>query len=203
MEKIMNKVLIFIIAALVIITLGYVADAKTHNKNFIEELNTKAVSLSSATLLPEERNQRFRMLLKKNFDIPRIARFATGRYWRKFAPEQKAEFIQLFEEIIITKYSKLFSAYAGFQFVVIKEQENSKYAMVTSELRPGNEKSIVLVWQILVKNGQQKVVDIRVEGVSMAITQREEYTSILSNNKIDIEALFKAMRNMIANQKRR
>lgn len=199
----MNKLLTFMTVLLVIITFSYVAEANTHNKTFIETLNTNAVSLSSADLLSEELDRRFGILLRENFDIPRIARFATGRYWRRFTPEQKAEFIQLFEEAIITKYSNLFSTYAGFQFVVIKEQRRGKYVTVTSEIRTGSGEPITLIWQILIKNNQQKVVDIRVEGVSMAIIHRKEYTSILSKNKVNIEKLFRAMRKMIANQKRR
>lgn len=200
----MTKIRILIIVLiLALVAMVKVADAKTHGQLFIEGLSTMAISLSSADLLPGARDRQFRKLLKNNFDIPRIARFSTGHYWRKFTFEQKTEFIQLFEDVIVTKYSNIFSTYVGFQFVVIKEQTHGKYSIVTSEIRSGSKEPIILIWQILIKNDQQKVVDIRVEGVSMAITHRKEYVSVLSNNKMNVEALFRSMRKMIATQKRR
>ena len=200
----MTKIRILIVAlVLALVAMVQIAEAKTHHSVYIEELSNKAVSLSSADLLPEERNRQFRELLKKSFDIPRIARYSVGYYWRKFTPEQKKEFVRLFEDVIVSKYSDLFSNYAGFEFMVIKEQTSGSYAIVTSEIRSGSEEPIILIWQILINDGQQKVVDISVEGVSMVITYRKEYTSVLSKNNMNVEALFWLMRKMIARQKRR
>ena len=199
----MNKLLFVITLAVAIVAFGHFAKANTHNIEFVEALSDRAYAISGADLSREEKYRQFEELLKENFDIPRIARFSLGRFSRKFTPEQMKKFISLFEELIIVGYATMFYSYADYELVVLKEQitSNGKYVMVISKVVDRN-KSVTLVWQIRTSNGQQKVVDITVEGVSMAITNRTEYVSILTNNNANIEKLFTEMRKIIAKQRK-
>jgi phospholipid transport system substrate-binding protein len=157
---------------------------------FIEELGDKAIlQLGDPKISDAEREERFRELLRKNFDVPRITRFVLGRYARKVSDQQFAEFRKLYEDIAVLTYAHLFASYAGQSFKVKREvgDPGDRYKMVMTEVQPGNGKPPVkLDWQVKVNGGSYAVVDIRVEGASMAITQREEFTAVLDKNGGDI-----------------
>lgn len=160
---------------------------------FIEELGDKAIlQLAANGISDHERENRFRALLKESFDVDRISRFVLGRYARKATPEQMAEFAQLYEDIAVLTYAHLFASYAGQGFTVKREvgSPGDRYQMVMTEIQPGDGKPTVkLDWQVKVNGDSYAVVDIRVEGASMAITQRAEYTAVLDKNGGDIQDL--------------
>ena len=95
----------------------------------------------------------------------------------------------------------LFASYAGQGFTVKREvgDPGDRYKMVMTEIQPGDGKPPVkLDWQVKVNGDSYAVVDIRVEGASMAITQREEFTSVLEKNGGDIADLLDQLRTKVA-----
>ncbi len=170
--------------------------------SFIKKLGGEAIeSLAGANLTAEQREERFRVLLRKGFDVRRISRFALGKYARRVKPEELKAFSALFEEMAVLTYSGMFASYSGQKFVVKRSigMPSDRYAMVISEIRSGDgAQPVRLDWQVRVINEKYAVVDIRVEGVSMALAQRDEYTSFLDKNKGDMAVLLKEMRNRVA-----
>lgn len=169
---------------------------------FIEELGDKAIlQLADAGISDGERESRFRVLLRESFDVTRISRFVLGRYVRKATKKDMAEFTQLYEDIAVLTYAHLFASYAGQGFTVKREvgDPGDRYKMVMTEIQPGDGKPPVkLDWQVKVDGDSYAVVDIRVEGASMAITQRGEYTSVLEKNGGDIADLLSQLRTKVA-----
>ena len=165
---------------------------------FIEELGDKAIlQLADSGISSGERESRFRALLRESFDVTRISRFVLGRYSRGATREQMAEFIQLYEDVVVLTYAHLFASYAGQGFKVKREvgDPGDRYKLVLTEVEPGNGRPpIKLDWQVKVDGDSYAVVDIRVEGASMAITQREEYTAVLDKNGGDIADLLAQLR---------
>jgi phospholipid transport system substrate-binding protein len=166
--------------------------------SFIEGLGDRAIlQLADAGISDEERESRFRALLRDSFDVTRISRFVLGRYTRNASTRQMAEFKQLYEDIAVLTYAHLFASYAGQGFKVGREVGDSddRYRMVMTEVQPGDGKPPVkLDWQVRINGSSYAVVDIRVEGASMAITQREEFTSVLDRNGGDIDDLLDQLR---------
>lgn len=169
---------------------------------FIEELGDKAIlQLTDGGISNGERENRFRALLKESFDVTRISRFVLGRYARRTTKEQMAEFTRLYEDVAVLTYAHLFASYAGQGFTVKREigDPGDRYKMVMTEIEPGDGKpSVKLDWQVKVNGDSYAVVDIRVEGASMAITQREEFTSVLDRNGGDIADLLTQLRTKVA-----
>ena len=165
---------------------------------FIEELGDKAIlRLADAGISDAERENRFRALLEESFDITRISRFTLGRYARRATKEQMTEFTQLYEDVTVLTYAHLFASYAGQGFKVKREvgDPGDRYRMVMTEIETGGGKPPVkLDWQVSVNGDIYAVVDIRVEGASMAITQRAEYTAVLDRNGGDIPDLLARLR---------
>jgi phospholipid transport system substrate-binding protein len=166
--------------------------------SFIEALGDRAIlQLADDGISDGERESRFRALLRDSFDVTRICRFVLGRYARKTSKAQMAEFRQLYENVAVLTYAHLFASYAGQGFTVKREvgAPGDRYMMVLTEIQPGDSKPPVkLDWQVKVNGDSYAVVDIRVEGASMAITQRDEYTSVLDRNGGDIDDLLAQLR---------
>jgi len=145
--------------------------------NTIRAVDTEATS----------RQNEFRGLLKQGFDLDYIGRFVLGKYRRSVKGEQLADYNRLFEDYILATYASRLSAYQGEEFKVVGSRPAGKRSVIVfSEIRPpsGGGK-LAADWRVHFKNGQPYVVDIQVEGISMAITQREEFSAILSRSGIN------------------
>lgn len=168
---------------------------------FIRELGDKAIlQLADPAISDSEREERFRKLLNENFDITRICRFVLGRYARGVGKDEMAEFRRLYEEIAVLTYAHLFASYGGEGFKVKREvgDPGDRYKMVLTEVQPADGRPVIkLDWQVKINGASYAVVDIRVEGASMAITQREEYTAVLDKNGGDMGDLLAQLRNKI------
>lgn len=164
---------------------------------FIRTLGDTAIhELAPNDITADQREAKFRQLLHANFDLPRITRFALGRYARRASDADLAQFGILYEDLAVLTYAEMFGSYEDYVFKVKKElgAPGDKYVMVISELSEANGTLAArLDWQLLVKKAGYAVVDVRVEGVSMAIAQRDEFTAFLDKNGGDMSALLKEL----------
>jgi phospholipid transport system substrate-binding protein len=167
-------------------------------ERFINTLSTKAIALVSDEAISSDiKRQRFSELLKQGFDMHWIGQFVLGRNWNLATPEQRAEYLGLFEGIIVYSYSKRFNDYSGHQVRVDGHELGKRnYVFVKSRIfdpaRAGS--GINVTWRLMPKAESFKIVDLVIEGVSMGISQRNEYNSVIQRNGGKIGALIKAMR---------
>jgi len=162
---------------------------------FIRTTGQAAIkSLTSKDLTDVERRGRFRAILRRTFDIRVIARFTLGRYWRRATKAQRKEYVQLFEDFIVQAYAVRFKGYTGDGFEVGKMRSiNDRDRLVTSRIHLEDGRDIPVHWRVRgVKN--YRIVDVLVEGVSMAITQRDEFSSIINQHGGKVEGLLVALR---------
>lgn len=165
-------------------------------KKFVSSLAAEGVEfLNNASLSDDQRREEFSKLLKKNFDVKTIARFALGKNWRSASAEEQKEYLSLFEEMIVNVYSRRFGEYNGERLDVTAAREiNGSDSLVSSVIVPKNGPKISLEWRIREKNGRMKVVDLIVEGVSMSMTQRSDFSSVIQRGGGNIDALLAHLR---------
>jgi phospholipid transport system substrate-binding protein len=147
-----------------------------------------------------ERARRFRTMLTENFDMPTIARFVAGRYWRVATEQERQEYMSLFTDMLVGIYSERFAEYQGEQVRVTGSRTSTEGDIfVASDLvRSGQNQPAKVDW-ILRRDGSGfKIVDVRVEGVSMAITQRDEFAAIIQRGGGQVSALLQTMRQRAA-----
>lgn len=164
----------------------------TKAKSFVDSLAGDAIGfLSDQNLSHEQRTDKFSALLEKRFDLKSIGRFAMGRYWRQMSDAQKDEYTDLFQAMVIEVYSRRFSEYQGQEIHVQSARaEGSRDALVSSLIKDNaGGPDIRLDWRLRYKNGQYRVIDIIVEGVSMALTQRAEFASIIQRGGGEVQVL--------------
>lgn len=164
---------------------------ETQSINFVKSVVDDGIAfLNNQNLSENKRKESFAKLLKTNFDMKTIGRFALGSYWRQASKEQQKEYLSLFEKMIIDVYSRRFGEYDGQSVTVKKARKQGKSdAIVSSVIVQNGGPDIALDWRIRQKkNGQLKVIDIMVEGVSMSLTQRSDFASVIQRGggKIDI-----------------
>jgi phospholipid transport system substrate-binding protein len=171
---------------------------------FISTLAEQAVAaLTASDISPEEREKRSRQLLKDHFAVRAIGQWVLGRYWRTATPEERDQYLRLFEDLIVVTYVDRFKRYSGEKLTVVRSlvDADSGDAVVYSEIiRPNADKPVSVAWRVRAQEGDLKVVDVFVEGVSLSQTQRAEFTSTLSRNNGDMQVLLREMQDRISRQ---
>jgi phospholipid transport system substrate-binding protein len=162
---------------------------------FIRDLGHRAIEVLSQKASRRVRQARFRELFQENFDEPVIARFVLGRYWRVATPAEQQEFQKLFEDYVVVAYAARLSDYGGEVFKVTGDQPDDTGFIVASEIvRPNGEPPLKIDWRLVTDDGALKIADVVVEGVSMAVTQRSEFTSVITRNGGSVAGLLQLMR---------
>jgi phospholipid transport system substrate-binding protein len=189
-------------ASLVIAVLGGPIRAETADdaQKFIQGLAQRAITtVADKQLTATERNDRFRTLFVSAFDIPEIGRFVLSRYWRTATPEQQKDFLGLFAEINVLTWAKRFQEYNGESLDTLGASNDSErnWSVDSRILRPQGP-PIPVQWHLRQgEDGAFRVVDIVVEGVSMAITLRSDYTATVQSNSGKVDSLLSAMRTKL------
>ncbi len=163
---------------------------------FVESLGQKALSsLTAPDLGQAEREKRVRGLLRNYFDVNTIARFTLGPNWRNATDAEKSEYIKLFENMIVTTYAQRFSEYSGQEMKVGKSTKQSERdTEVASQIIQKDGPPVSVNWRVRNTNGTLKIIDVIVEGVSMSVTQRSDFASVIQSGGGKVEALLEALR---------
>lgn len=181
--------------------LGGVATARAATQqdaeHLINGLTQEAVTMASNKLSGQQKEERFRQLLHNSFDLPEIGRFVLGRFWRTTSAEQQREFLRLFEDLTVLTWVRRFDDYGGETISVISTIRDGDGMVIETKVNRTKGPSIPVTWRVREAGGRLRVVDIVVEGVSMAITHRSEYTAAVQSTG-NIDGLLGAMRKKIA-----
>ena len=161
----------------------------------IANLGNQALEVLGKNVDPGRRLARFRQLFVADFDVPGIARFVLGRYWRLATPAQQQEFVRVFTDYIAVAYSNRLSEYSGETLRVVGSRPAPDGALVSSEIvRPNGQPPAHVEWLLTPQGGAYKISDVIVEGVSMAVTQRSEFASVIQRNGGQVQGLIMALR---------
>ena len=176
-------------------------------EQFIEVLSSEALTLATdTTLTSRDRLSKISKLLSEGFDMPWIARFILGRNWRNASQNEREEYSSLFKTILEHSYSRQFTDYSGQKIVILGHKLGRRdYIFVRSRIFDPERSNIHIDvnWRLVPAGNSFKIVDIVIEGVSMAVTQRNEYASVLQRNGNSIPALINAMRKSLAKLEKR
>jgi phospholipid transport system substrate-binding protein len=160
------------------------ADAATENPEharFIEGLANEAIKVLTASRgTITEREDTFRKLLRDDFAMEKIGRFVVGPHWRKMSADQQAEYQKLFSEWVLKTYSARLGGYSGEQFRVLRTSPAGRRDVIVHAKITGSNagNGLAVDWRVRKSEGKFKIIDIYVEGVSMAVTQRSEFDSV-------------------------
>lgn len=159
-------------------------------KSFIEDLGRRAIeSLTKPGVSQGELEANFQSLLEEGFDVQAIGQFVMGRYWNRMSPDQKERFIPLFANRLKKSYANRFQEYRGVNFIVRDARKESNSVIVSSTIQKPGGPLTPVDWRV--QDG--KIHDVKVEGVSMSITIRDEYSALIQSNNGNIEKFLKVL----------
>ena len=164
------------------------AGRSTDAGSFLTDLGERAVvELGDNALDEAERERRFRSLFNESVDVPAIGRFVIGPHWRRASEEDKSAFLQVFEDAIVQRFLPLFAEYSGETFSIgriRKDANNPQHLFVTTTILQTNGEPVDVEWRVRERDGDYQILDIIAEGVSMAITLRQEYSSVIRQSGV-------------------
>lgn len=161
----------------------------------IQALADQALSdLTDQTLPDDVRRKKFVALMDRYFEMDVVSRFVLGRYWRSISQEEISDFATLLQNYLALNYANQFKELNGEQFVVGNETQNNKDTFVNSQFVRPDGPPVSIVWRMREFDNEFKIIDVSIEGLSMGITQRDEFTSVIQQNGDDVSALTKALK---------
>lgn len=149
-----------------------------------------------------EREATFRALLLEGVDVDALSRFVLGRFRNDLTPAQAVEYRKLFEDFIVSTYVSRLGLFEGETFNIKSTQRlNDNEVLVSTLVSSPKGNPIRLDWRIRGRQMDYKIIDVIIEGISMAVTQREEFVAIINSNGGRVEALLTQIRAKIVNSR--
>ena len=180
----MKKTLLLFLGLFLTSLLAKAVDTKAIN--FVEKLaNTIITDVLKSTDTTEKKTERFEKHFLEALDTQSIGKFVLGRYWRTASHTEREQFLDAFTDMALKSWADKFDMYNGQEIIFIDarpaEGENQVY--VNSQIK-NDPNPVEVIWRVRNKNGTYKIVDIIIEGVSMVLSYRNEYTAYLQNHSL-------------------
>jgi len=169
---------------------------------FVQSTVNRASAILSKNLDKDEKINELKKIAKETVDISGVGFYSLGSARKSLNEEQKSTYSNLFEQYFLKSFSSRLAEYTNPEIEVVgKEKLNDKYTIVNSILVGTNERPEVKIdWRIYTKNPDNPLIrDLIIEGLSLARTQKEEFSSILNSNDGDINVLFKTLEEFSKN----
>ncbi len=185
----------FLILTLFFIPIQSFSDEKIEqSKFFVENLGKQVIEkVSNVNLSESERIVNFRNLYLDSFDNYYISRFVLGQYWKRLDSNMRKQFIESFNDYIVNTYAPKFKGWEGTFKATDSLLENNYYNVKMNVLNKDGP-TLKFMWKIyLDKNKNFKILDVNIDGVSMLVTQRAEFMSVIKNNPKGVIGLIEAM----------
>ena len=162
--------------------------------DFVKTLRDRAIMvLSDENSTAESRKAEYRRLLDEGFAVNTIGRFVLGRHWHAATEEERGEYLDLFRAFVLNTYAQRLDSFTGETFLVVASQSlDDKDTMVSTEIRGDGGPAIRVDYRVRSHDGTNKIIDVLVEGISLIITQRAEFASVI--NREGFEGLMNHLR---------
>jgi phospholipid transport system substrate-binding protein len=173
-------------------------------QKFVQTLGDRAIlELTDPQIADSARVMRMRALLTDSFDKEAVARFVLGTYWNRASEAERGEFVRLYEVLVSYTYAGLFKKYSGETFEVLRERALDGDTVVYAQInQPGSGQAIPIEILVRPTAGAYRAIDIKVEGISMPLTHRKEYASVIQRNQGQVSALLNILREKSASLER-
>jgi phospholipid transport system substrate-binding protein len=167
---------------------------------FVQSTVNRASEALNNKYSKEEKIKKLKQIASETVDISGIGSYTLGAYRKDISEDEKKEYAILFRQYFLKSFSSRLAEYSNPEIeVVSKEKLNENYTMVSSKLVATEQRPEVKIdWRIYTKKPENPLIrDLIIEGLSLARTQKEEFSSIIQSNDGDINALFSTLKEFI------
>ena len=197
-----NKSVIYLISLLFLFQTSLIAYS-SDPKDFINELITEAISKLTDKNLDEIEKANFvEKLALEHVDVNALGLYTLGELRKSSTEDDIKNYQKTFEKYFLKSLTSRLSDYSSSKFEVLEvDKKSATYTIVNSKITPENGGPEIKVdWRIYTKNPEKPLIrDLIVEGLSLARTQKEEFSSILSSNNNDIKVLIEKLEEFLNN----
>ena len=161
---------------------------------FIQSTVNRASQVLSKNISKEDKMNELKMIANETVDITGIGYYSLGSYRKSLSKDQLANYKNVFKEYFLKSFSSRLAEYSDPKIQVNSMKKlNDNYTIVLSTLVGTDSRPEVKIkWRVYTKNPENLLVrDLIIEGLSLARTQKEEFSSIINSNDGKIEALLK------------
>ncbi len=169
-------------------------------KGFVQSVVDEASSILSKNFTKEQKIEKLQSIAKETVDIKGIGYYSLGAHRKGLSDDKKKEYLDIFEKYFLKSFSSRLAEYTDPKISVDSQRKlNEKYTIVSSVLLATKDKPEVKIdWRIITKNPSKPlIIDVVIEGVSLAKVQKEEFNSIVQSNDGNINALIVSLKEFI------
>ena len=163
---------------------------------FVQSTVNRAAETLSGSYTKEQRIEKLKEIAKETVDIKGIGFYSLGSYRKGLSKDELTSYKKVFEEYFLKSFSSRLAEYSNPEIEVnSKKKLNENYTIVSSTLVATDSRPEVKIeWRVYTKNPENLLIrDLIIEGLSLARTQKEEFSSIINSNDGNIEALLKSL----------
>ena len=169
-------------------------------KDFVQQTVDEAAVALGQNISKELKIVKLKTIANKSVDIEGIGFYSIGKRRKELTDTQKEEYLEIFKKYFLKSFASRLAQYSDPKIRVDSEKYlNKKYTMVSSVLVATDDKPEVKIdWRVITKDPENPlIIDVIIEGVSLAKVQKEEFNAIIQNNDGDINALFKNLLDFV------
>ncbi len=167
---------------------------------FVQALGGEAVLLQSAVRSegPEGRITLLRELVRRGFNLELTSQFVLGKYWNRATAAQQAEFQELFTEYLLNSYARHIGSYHAETLAIVASHPVGAKDVLVETSVTSDDGATNPIWRVRAQDGVYKIIDVSIDGVSLALTQRREFAAVIARQGLD--ALLDILRKKLAAQ---
>ena len=186
-----------------IFVLSFITKSHSLEPNiFVQSTVNRASQILSDNISKESKIEELKKVALDTVDIQGIGFYTLGKFRKNLSDEQKQKYSELFKEYFLKSFSSRLAEYSNPKIdVQSQEKLSDTYTIVSSILVATSERPEVKIqWRVYTKDPDKPLIrDLIIEGLSLARTQKEEFSSIIQSNDGDIQALFSSLKKFINN----
>ena len=167
---------------------------------FVQSTVNRASEALNNKYSKEEKIEKLKQIASETVDIKGIGYYTLGAYRKNMSENEINQYEMLFEQYFLKSFSSRLAEYSNPEIEVVSKKElNKNYTMVSSVLVGTEQRPEVKIdWRIYKKKPENPLIrDLIIEGLSLARTQKEEFSSIIQSNDGDMNALFSTLKEFI------
>jgi phospholipid transport system substrate-binding protein len=190
---------------LLAISVGTSGDIKAQTSSreaekFVQALGSEAVLLQAAVRAgePAKRTTLLRGLVRRGFNLELTSQFVLGKFWHRATAQQRAEFQELFTEYLLNSYARHIGSYHAETLNIVASHPVGTQDVLVETNVTSDDGATNPIWRVRALDGIYKIIDVSIDGVSLALTQRREFAAVI--NRQGLDGLLDMLRQKLAVQ---
>ncbi len=169
------------------------ADAMVGARAFVQDLAQRTTAILATEAHDEKaRHDSLKALVREGFDLELMGRFVLGNFWRTASAQQREEFQDLFAERLLNGYARRFVTYRTDNLTLVGSRPVGKRDIQVDTRIDSTEGPLVMGWRLRQNTDGHRIVDVSVNGISLALTERQEFSSAAKS--LGVEGLLAVLR---------